>query len=99
MLCILLILAAEMALEAVNANDSVLRDYNLKLKVNNGECRAEAVMTTFIYYVLFNIYKKLVGILGEKQLQSKCGAIEWPMIITHLFSIFFLNFLLTKCIH
>jgi hypothetical protein len=66
MLCILLILAAEMALEAVNANDSVLRDYNLKLKVNDGECRAETVMTTFIYYVLFNIYKKLVGILGEK---------------------------------
>jgi hypothetical protein len=23
-------------------------------------------MTTFIYYVLFNMYKKLVGILGEK---------------------------------
>lgn len=56
--------AAEMALDAVNANDSVLRDYNLKMKVNNGECRAEAVMTTFIYYVLFNVYKKLVGILG-----------------------------------
>jgi hypothetical protein len=70
MLCILLILAAEMAVEAVNANDSVLRDYSLKLKVNNGECRAEAVMTTFIYYVLFNVYKKLVGILGEKQLKS-----------------------------
>ncbi|XP_021935929.1 receptor-type guanylate cyclase gcy-4-like isoform X2 [Zootermopsis nevadensis] len=56
--------AAEMALEAVNANDSVLRDYNLKMKVNNGECKAEAVMKTFIYYVLFNVYKKLVGILG-----------------------------------
>lgn len=63
---VLLILAAEMALEAVNANDSVLRDYNLKMKVNNGECKAEAVMKTFIYYVLFNVYKKLVGILGEK---------------------------------
>ncbi|XP_069698476.1 uncharacterized protein [Periplaneta americana] len=56
--------AAEMALESVNANDSVLRDYNLKMKVNNGECKAEAVMKTFIYYVLFNVYKKLVGILG-----------------------------------
>lgn len=59
-----------MALEAVNANDSVLRDYNLKMKVNNGECKAEAVMKTFIYYVLFNIYKKLVGILGEKQFKQ-----------------------------
>jgi hypothetical protein len=59
-----------MAIDAVNANDSVLRDYNLKLKVNDGECRAEAVMKTFIYYVLFNIYKRLVGILGKKQLQS-----------------------------
>ena len=78
MLCILLILAAEMALEAVNANDSVLRDYNLKMKVNNGECRAEAVMTTFIYYVLFNIYKKLVGILGEKQLQSSVESLNGP---------------------
>ncbi|PNF24218.1 hypothetical protein B7P43_G15826 [Cryptotermes secundus] len=56
--------AAEMALEAVNANDTILRDYNLKMKVNNGECKAEAVMNTFIYYVLFSVYKKLVGILG-----------------------------------
>jgi hypothetical protein len=64
----LLISAAEMALDAINANDSVLRDYNLKMKVNNGECKSEAVMNAFIYYVLFNVYKKLVGILGEKHI-------------------------------
>jgi hypothetical protein len=25
-------------------------------------------MNAFIYYVLFNVYKKLVGILGEKHI-------------------------------
>jgi hypothetical protein len=74
-----LISAAEMALEAVNANDTVLRDYNLKMKVNNGECKAEAVMNTFIYYVLFSVYKKLVGILGEKRISNNI----WNQYVTH----------------
>jgi hypothetical protein len=68
-----------MALEAVNANDTVLRDYNLKMKVNNGECKAEAVMNTFIYYVLFSVYKKLVGILGEKHVSNNI----WSQCVTH----------------
>jgi hypothetical protein len=35
-------------------------------------------MTTFIYYVLFNIYKKLVGILGEKWLLSSVEPLNGP---------------------
>jgi hypothetical protein len=27
-------------------------------------------MNTFIYYVLFSVYKKLVGILGEKHISN-----------------------------
>lgn len=68
-----------MALEAVNANDTVLRDYNLKMKVNNGECKAEAVMNTFIYYVLFSVYKKLVGILGEEHISNNI----WSHCVTN----------------
>ncbi|XP_067007078.2 uncharacterized protein [Anabrus simplex] len=56
--------AAQMALEAVNTNDSVLRDYRLELKVDNGQCEADVVMKTFIDYITYNLYQKLVGILG-----------------------------------
>nr|CAD7258606.1 unnamed protein product [Timema shepardi] len=56
--------AARLALDAINLNKTILRDYNLKLKVDNGECKADIVMKTFIDYILFNIYNKLVGVLG-----------------------------------
>nr|CAD7426195.1 unnamed protein product [Timema monikensis] len=56
--------AARLALDAINLNKTILRDYNLKLKVENGECKADIVMKTFIDYILFNIYNKLIGVLG-----------------------------------
>ncbi|GLH00493.1 Guanylate cyclase [Gryllus bimaculatus] len=57
--------AAEMALEAVNRNDSLLPDYNLSLKVNDGKCAADVVMKTFIDYVMDDLFRNLVGILGK----------------------------------
>ncbi|PSN54801.1 hypothetical protein C0J52_02008 [Blattella germanica] len=64
--------AAQMAVDAVNSNDTVLRDYNLKLQVNNGECKTENVMSTFIQYILFNIhvYLQLLKRLGWEQVAA-----------------------------
>jgi hypothetical protein len=62
------------------------------MKVNNGECRAEAVMNTFIYYVLFSVYKKLVGILGEKNVSNN----TWIQCVTILTTLTFLPYALLE---
>ncbi|XP_017773040.1 PREDICTED: uncharacterized protein LOC108560102 isoform X2 [Nicrophorus vespilloides] len=54
---------ALMAVEAINANTSVLPNYKFELLVGNGECRADKVMKTFIDYIT-TVYDKLVGVLG-----------------------------------
>lgn len=59
-----IVIAATMAQEAVNRNNSVLRDYKLSLLVNDGQCQADVVMKIFINYILLQYYGKLVGILG-----------------------------------
>nr|CAD7396592.1 unnamed protein product [Timema poppensis] len=63
--------AARLALDAINLNKTILRDYNLKLKVDNGECKADIVMKTFIDYILFNIYNKLVGVLAYTENEKR----------------------------
>ena len=62
-----MVLAAQMAVDAVNSNETILRDYNLRLAIDNGECKTETVMSTFIQYILFNKYRKMVGILGKQR--------------------------------
>ncbi|XP_063228981.1 atrial natriuretic peptide receptor 2-like [Bacillus rossius redtenbacheri] len=56
--------AALMALTAVNKNDTILRDYQLVLNVDNGQCKSDVVMKTFIEYIIFDMYNELAGILG-----------------------------------
>lgn len=53
-----------MAIDAVNANNQILRDYKLKLLLDDGQCQSDVVMKTFIDYILMNKYERLVGILG-----------------------------------
>ena len=54
-----------MAVSAVNANSSVLRDYELKLLVFDGQCSADIVMKIFIDYLRFRHFNRMVGILGN----------------------------------
>ena len=59
-----IVLAAQMAKNAINHNKTILRDYNLKMLVNDGQCKSDLVMKSFIDYILHNFYSKLIGILG-----------------------------------
>lgn len=59
-----IVLAARMAQDAINHNSSILKDYNLKLLVNDGQCHADMVLKTFIDYIYHNEYRDLIGILG-----------------------------------
>ena len=54
-----------MAFQAVNSNSSILRDYDLRLKSNDGQCSTDMVMRSFINYVRMPDYKQMAGILGE----------------------------------
>ena len=60
----LYVTAATLALDAVNRNTTILRDYRLSLLANDGMCQADVVMKIFIRYILDDHYGKLVGILG-----------------------------------
>lgn len=59
-----ILLAAKMAKEAINDNNSLLRDYNLTLLASDGQCKSDMVMKSFIDYIVHNFYEKLVGVLG-----------------------------------
>ncbi|XP_012143005.2 uncharacterized protein LOC100883782 isoform X1 [Megachile rotundata] len=59
-----ILIAAKMAKEAINVNNTVLRDYNLALLANDGQCKSDMVMRSFIDYIVHNQYDKLVGVLG-----------------------------------
>lgn len=58
-----IVLASKMAKEAINANNTVLTDYNLSLMALDGQCKSEMVMKSFIDYVV-QCYSRLIGILG-----------------------------------
>lgn len=55
---------ALMAKDAINRNNSLLRDYKLELLVSNGECKPDMVMKAFIDYIVENYYGNLIGVLG-----------------------------------
>lgn len=59
-----IVIAAKMAKEVININNTLLRDYNLTLLANDGQCKSDMVMKSFIDYIVHNHYKKLVGVLG-----------------------------------
>lgn len=53
-----------MAVDAINRNGTILRDYALKLLVSDGRCSADMVMKSFIDYLRFKHFNRMVGILG-----------------------------------
>lgn len=57
-------IAAQMAVDAINRNGTILRDYDLKLLVADGQCSADMVMKSFIDYLRFKHFNRMVGILG-----------------------------------
>lgn len=59
-----ILVAATMAKEAINTNNTILRDYNLTVLASDGQCRSDMVMKSFIDYIVHNYYEKLVGVLG-----------------------------------
>lgn len=56
--------SAHMAIKAINRNNQILRDYQLKLLLDDGQCQSDVVLKTFIDYILMNRYDRLVGVLG-----------------------------------
>ncbi|KAG8222593.1 hypothetical protein J437_LFUL002585 [Ladona fulva] len=58
------VIAATMATEAINNNDTVLRDYSLKLHVYDDQCKSDMVMKSFIEYIRLDDFNRFVGILG-----------------------------------
>ena len=59
-----IVIAAKMAKEAINANNTVLRDYNITLMAADGQCKSDMVMKSFIDYIIDTNYEKLIGVLG-----------------------------------
>lgn len=53
-----------MAYMAINKNKTILPDYNLKLLVQDGQCKADNVMKRFIDFIVEGYYPQLVGVLG-----------------------------------
>ncbi|GAB6030439.1 hypothetical protein CHUAL_007310 [Chamberlinius hualienensis] len=56
--------AVQMAVEAINNNNSVLKDFDLNLLVENGQCSVDHVMKAFVKYVSMKQFSRLIGILG-----------------------------------
>ncbi|KAG5329551.1 ILPR protein, partial [Acromyrmex charruanus] len=59
-----IVIAAKMARDVININNTLLRDYNLTLLASDGQCKSDIVMKSFIDYIIHNYYQKLVGVLG-----------------------------------
>ncbi|KAG7188679.1 hypothetical protein KM043_008301 [Ampulex compressa] len=59
-----IVIAAKMAKEVINVNNTLLRDYNLTLLASDGQCKSDMVMKSFVDYIVHDYYEKLVGVLG-----------------------------------
>ncbi|XP_043507447.1 uncharacterized protein LOC122527382 isoform X1 [Frieseomelitta varia] len=59
-----ILIAAKMAKESINKNDTVLKNFNLKMLASDGQCKSDMVMRSFIDYIVHNQYGKLIGVLG-----------------------------------
>lgn len=55
---------AQLATEIINKDPTILKNYELKLIVGNGMCRADSVMKIFIDYIGDVYYDNLIGVLG-----------------------------------
>ncbi|KAK3745173.1 hypothetical protein QZH41_011976, partial [Actinostola sp. cb2023] len=57
-------LGAVMAIESVNRDTAVLKDYELKILIVGTQCRRELVLNAYITYLNSDPSRKVVGILG-----------------------------------
>jgi len=55
-----------MAAIAINRNSSVLKDYDLRMLVQDGQCQADKVMKSFIDYIRLASFPHMAGILGKQ---------------------------------
>jgi hypothetical protein len=53
-----------MAKADINANSSILSNYDLHINAMDGKCTADVVMKRFIEIITNYDYKSVVGILG-----------------------------------
>ncbi|XP_046736169.1 uncharacterized protein LOC124405374 [Diprion similis] len=58
-----ILVAANMATESVNSNNTILKDYSVDLLAHDGQCKSDMVMKSFIDYIIYR-YQTLIGILG-----------------------------------
>ena len=56
--------AAMMAIDAINANRSILAHFELRLKSANGQCSSDMVLKSFIDYIRIAEFNRMAGILG-----------------------------------
>ncbi|KAK8775171.1 hypothetical protein V5799_031484 [Amblyomma americanum] len=56
--------AARMAMDTINRNQDILKDFRLTILEEDGQCAQDVVMKRYINYVTSNTYKSLIGILG-----------------------------------
>ncbi|XP_076631100.1 uncharacterized protein LOC143346666 [Colletes latitarsis] len=59
-----IMVSAAMAMEAINVNNTLLPNYNLTLLANDGQCKSDMVMKSFIDFIYERHYHKLIGVLG-----------------------------------
>ncbi|KAK8784170.1 hypothetical protein V5799_009462 [Amblyomma americanum] len=53
-----------MAMDTINRNQDILKDFRLTILEEDGQCAQDVVMKRYINYVTSNTYKSLIGILG-----------------------------------
>lgn len=58
-----------MAITAVNQNHTILKDYELRMHVYDGQCRADKVMKGFIDYIRLSNFPSMAGIVGKNQIR------------------------------
>lgn len=59
-----ILVGAKMAKEALNNNNTILRDYDIMLVASDGQCKSDMVMKSFIDYVIHHWFERLIGVLG-----------------------------------
>ncbi|XP_076285290.1 uncharacterized protein LOC143211458 [Lasioglossum baleicum] len=57
-------IAATMAKRAINNNSTVLSNYNMSVIANDGQCKSDMVLKSFIDFMINKNYQRMVGVLG-----------------------------------
>jgi len=85
-----IVIAANMATRAVNANDTVLKDYILRVHSFDGQCRADMVMKSFIDYIRLSTFPHMAGILGRFLMKSFTGTATSRLFVSSVYHLLIL---------